>query len=222
MSRTAGALDLSLYLVADVDTVAATGRDLVDTVVAGVAGGVTTVQLRAKHLAAREQVELTVRLAAALPVDVPLLVNDRVDVALAARARGARVAGVHLGQTDLDPADVRAILGPALVLGLSTGTPALVHAAAAAGVVDYLGLGAFRPTLTKPDAPAALGLDGVAALVRTSRLPAVAIGGIGTGDAAALRRTGVDGVAVVSAVCAAPDPRAAAADLAAAWAGATA
>ena len=222
MSRTDDALDLTLYLVADVGTVATTGRDLVDTVVAGVAGGVTTVQLRAKALPVREQVALAVRLAAALPAGVRLLVNDRVDVALAARARGARIAGVHLGQTDLDPADARAVVGPGLVLGLSAGTPARVRAAAAAGVVDYLGLGAFRPTPTKPDAPAPLGLDGVAALVRESPLPAVAIGGIGVGDAAALRRTGVDGIAVVSAVCAAPDPRAAAAALAAAWAEAAA
>ncbi|MDP3969243.1 MAG: thiamine phosphate synthase [Nocardioides sp.] len=222
MARTAVDLDLSLYLVTDVDAVAATGRDLVDTAVAAVTGGATTVQLRAKHLPVREQVELTLRLADALPTDTPLLVNDRVDVVLAARARGARVAGVHLGQTDLDPADARALLGPDAALGLSTGTPARVRAAAAAGVVDYLGLGAFRPTATKPDAPPALGLDGVAALVRASPLPTVAIGGIGPADAAALRRTGVGGIAVVSAVCAAPDPRAAAAALATAWAEASA
>lgn len=222
MSRTAPLLDLSLYLIADVETVAMTGRDLVDVALAGVAGGATAVQLRAKSLPVREQVALTVRLAAALPVGVPLLVDDRVDVALAARARGARVAGVHLGQTDLDPVDARAVVGPDLVLGLSASTPALVRAATAAGVVDYLGLGAFRPTPTKPDAPAALGLAGVGALVRASPLPAVAIGGIGPGDAAALRGTGVNGIAVISAVCAAPDPRAAAATLAAAWAEAAA
>lgn len=218
MSRTAVLLDLSLYLVADVDTVTATDRDLVEVVVAAVAGGVTTVQLRAKSLPAREQVDLVVRLADALAPTTPLLVNDRVDVVLAARARGARVAGVHLGQTDLDPADARALLGPDAVLGLSAGTPARVRAATAAGLADYLGLGAFRATATKPDAPAPLGVDGVAALVRESGLPTVTIGGIGPADAAALRGTGVGGLAVVAAVCAAPDPRSAAADLAAAWA----
>lgn len=217
-------LDLSVYLVADLGVLDRLGRDAVDVVTAAVDAAetdsaVSVVQLRAKERGARDQVTLACALAAALPAGVPLIVNDRVDVALAARARGAGVAGVHLGQNDLDPTDARLLLGPDAVLGLSTSTAAQVRAACAAGVVDYLGLGAFRSTSTKPDAPAPLGLRGLSELVAHSTLPTVAIGGLDAPDASAVRGAGADGIAVVSAVCAAASPAAAAGRLRAAWDG---
>ncbi|BBE22627.1 hypothetical protein MN0502_15100 [Arthrobacter sp. MN05-02] len=150
---------------------------------------------------------------------MPVLVDDRVDVYLAARELGASVDGVHVGQSDLPPDVVRRIVGPDAVIGLSAATPGELSVAHAlpAGTVDYLGVGAVHATATKPDHPAPLGVDGFAALAAGSDLPCVAIGGITTADAAALRGAGAAGMAVVSAICAAADPAASARELAKAW-----
>lgn len=201
--------DLTLYLVLGP---ADTGdRDPVAVARAAAAGGAGAVQLRAKDLDTRSLVRLTRDLKAAL--SVPVLVNDRVDVALAAGADG-----VHLGQDDLPPADARRLLGPAAILGLSVGDAAEATTADPA-LVDYVGLGPAFATGTKADAGAALGPEGIAALRRQVTLPAVAIGGITADNAGRLADAGLAGLAVVSAVAAAADPEAAARRLRAAFLG---
>lgn len=207
-----GPLDLSLYLVVGPDDTR--GRPLREVVLAAVAGGVTAVQLRRKDHAARAFVEEARALAAALrPLGVPLIVNDRADVALA-----AGVDGVHVGQDDLPVADVRRLVGRTMVVGLSVTSVAEARALDPA-FVDYAGVGPVFATPSKPDAAAPLGPDGTRAVCDVLAacapdVPAVAIGGIGPANAAAVLGTGVAGVAVISAVCAADDPRAAAATLA--------
>ncbi|HEY0246947.1 MAG TPA: thiamine phosphate synthase [Gryllotalpicola sp.] len=209
--------DLSTYLVTDA---AACGpRGVLDVVRAAVAGGVTAVQLREKTASARELFELTRRAAALIDGRALLLVDDRVDVALAARQAGARVDGVHIGQSDLPATAVRRMLGGDAVIGLTANTPRHLAELAAlpAGTVDYLGVGVIRPTATKPDHPAPLGVAGFAALASAAPLPCVAIGGVTRADTTALRAAGAAGLAVVSAICAAPDPERAARELATAW-----
>jgi thiamine-phosphate pyrophosphorylase len=195
--------DLSLYLVTDPEMTAR--RGLRETVAAAVEGGVTMVQLRHKDGPARLMVEAGRALRALLaPRGIPLIVNDRADVAQAIGADG-----VHVGQDDLTPTVVRAILGPRAIIGFSLNAerPLADFAAAA---VDYVGLGPLFPTGTKPDAAPALGEAAFAAIRRRLACPVVAIGGITAANAARAIAAGADGVAVVSAICAAPDPRAAA------------
>ncbi|WP_029430624.1 thiamine phosphate synthase [Blastococcus sp. URHD0036] len=202
-------LDPTLYLVTD--TVLSRPRTVPDVVRAAVAGGVTAVQVRDKTASRRELYELTLAVRAVLPPGVVLFVDDAVDVALLAGADG-----VHVGQDDLPPAEVRALIGPDRLLGLSAGTPEEMAAALALppGTVDLVGIGPVWATPTKPDAGTGLGPSGVAALAAEARaagLPSVAIGGISAANAASV--TGVDGVCVVSAICAADDPTAAAREL---------
>ncbi len=141
------------------------------------------------------------------PRGIPLFINDRVPVAAAAGA-----AGVHLGQGDASPRDARRILGPAAVIGFSVET--LAQADAAADLeVDYLGVSPIFSTPTKPDTGPAWGLGGLRDLRRRTDRPLVAIGGIGADNAAAVLDAGADGLAVVSAICAAEDPEAAARSL---------
>ncbi len=198
--------DPTLYLVTD--TALSRPRPVADVVRAAVAGGVTTVQVRDKTASRRELLELTRAVQAALAdrPDVALWVNDAVDVALL-----AGVDGVHLGQDDLPPAEVRALLGPERLLGFSVSSVAELDLARAlpSGTVDVVGIGPVWTTPTKPDAGSALGPDGVRALAAAARdagLTTVAIGGIDASRAAEVAATGVDGVCVVSAVCTAPDP----------------
>lgn len=202
-------LDLRLYLVTD--TALCGDRGVVETVRAALPGGVTAVQVRAPSATTRELCALTLAVHDVLAgTDIPLLVNDRLDVALATGAEG-----VHLGQDDLAPEHARRLGGPDLLVGLSVSTlDQVAHAAALpTGWLDYLGVGPVQATTTKPEAAAPLGLSGTARLVAASPLPCVAIGGIGVQNAAAVRATGAAGLAVVSAVCAAADPAAAAAAL---------
>ena len=202
-------LDLSVYLVTARRLCAS--RGVLETVRLAVAGGVTIVQLRDPEAEARALVEEARALVALLrPLGIPLIVNDRADVAVAADADG-----VHVGQGDLAPRDVRAIIGPDRLLGLSVGTPdELAASAADLSVVDYVGVGPVRSTSTKSDAGRAIGLAGLADLRRRINLPIVGIGGVGPDIAADIIGAGADGVAVVSAICAAPDPAEAARDLA--------
>ncbi len=213
--------DLSLYLVTDTALAARSGRPLPELVAAAVAGGVTTVQVREKDRPAGDFLRLVVEIGKLLPDRVTLLVNDRVDVFLAARGLGVPVAGVHLGQRDLPAANARALIGPDAVLGLSAADPGELDAAAASSArIDYVGIGVVRATVTKPDAPPPLGIAGMRQRAELSSLPAVAIGGIGLEDTAALSGSALAGVAVVSGICAAADPAAAAAAYRTAWAGA--
>lgn len=203
MSRRPPPFDPALYLITDRLLCARLGIERV--VAEAVAGGVTLVQLRDDATPAPELVGIARRLKAVLaPAGVPLIVNNRLDVALAAGAEG-----VHVGQADAAPAEARARLGPAAILGLSVTHPSQL-AAVDATLVDYLGVGPIFATGTKPDAAPPLGIAGLAAARAATALPIVAIGGIDGGNAAEVARAGADGLAVVSAVCAAADPRAAA------------
>ncbi|AQG98391.1 thiamine-phosphate diphosphorylase [Burkholderia sp. KK1] len=205
------AFDLSLYLV--LDPVQCGGHDAALAVArAALVGGATLVQLRAPEWHKRAWFDLARELAPlARAHGVPFVVNDHVDVALAAGADG-----VHIGQRDL-PADIaRRLLGPDALIGLSVSNlDETAEADALAGIVDYLGAGPVYATPTKTDASAPCGIDGLAAIRAATRLPTVAIGGIQAHNAAEVMRARPAGLAVVSAICKAPDPREAAASLAA-------
>ena len=208
--------DLTLYLVTD--TGLCRPRPVADVVRAAVAGGVTAVQVRDKHASRRELLALTraVQSAVADRPDVPVVVNDAVDVALLTGADG-----VHVGQEDLPAAEVRTLLGPDRLLGLSVESAADLAEALRLppGTVDVVGLSPVWATPTKPEAGRGLGLDTVrelSAAARAGGLRSVAIGGIDAMRAAAVAGTGVDGICVVSDICTAVDPHAAAARLRAA------
>ncbi|MEI9977217.1 MAG: thiamine phosphate synthase [Ignavibacteriota bacterium] len=175
-----------------------------DLVAAAVRGGVTAVQLREKECATQEFVELARALKGLLaPLGVPLIVNDRVDVALAAGADG-----VHVGQSDMDCPDVRRLMGPSAAIGLSVEN--LEQALAAPTEADYLGVSPIFCTPTKTDTAAEWGFAGLAELRRVSPRQLVAIGGIHRDNAGRVIACGADGIAVVSEICAATDPEAAA------------
>ena len=218
------AAEVGVYLVTDGRLADRHGTGVVGVVRAAVAAGVRVVQVRDKDASARELLALTGSVADAVGDRALVVVDDRLDVALAARHAGHRVAGVHLGQSDVPVGAARALLGPDAHVGLTANTP--VHLAALArlprGTVDLLGVGVVHPTSTKPDHPPALGHDGVADIVRLADgldVPCVAIGGVTLADVAPLRGAGAAGVAVVSGICAAADPGAAAAAYVAAWTG---
>lgn len=195
--------DPGLYLVTD--RAALSGRDLFDVVGQAVAGGARLVQLREKQASTREFVELARGLIALVrPLGARLVVNDRVDVALAADADG-----VHVGQDDMHPADVRALLGPEKIVGLSVTGEAEVRAARGQPV-DYLGAGPIFATTTKADAGAPQGLDGLTRMLALAEAPVVAIGAVTAANATMVMATGASGLAVVSAICSAADPLAAA------------
>jgi thiamine-phosphate pyrophosphorylase len=213
------AFDPRLYLVTD--TALCAPRSVPDVVAAAVAGGVTAVQVRDKTAGRRDLLALTRAVQAVLAdrPDVRLVVDDAVDVALLAGADG-----VHVGQDDLPADEVRALLGPGPLIGVSVGGADDLAAVLAlpAGTVDLVGLSPVWATPTKPDAGTGLGLAGVrrlAAGARAGGLVSVAIGGISAGNAAEVAATGVDGVCVVSEICSAADPAAAARRLRSALAG---
>lgn len=210
-------LNPGVYLVADPQLCGA--RGVLETVRAAVDGGIEMVQIRDKNASAVDLSEMVMRIADAVGDRAMVLINDRVDVYLAARAAGAAVHGVHVGQSDLSAAQVRAMAGPEAIIGLSANTVGHLDRlhALPQGTVDYLGVGVIRPTLTKPDHPAPLGIDGFAAIAAATTVPCVAIGGVKLADVRPLRRAGAAGVAVVSAICAADDPARVAADFVQEW-----
>lgn len=211
--------DLSVYLVTDA---ALSGDRGVESVVAeAVAGGVRMVQLREKHASDAEVVEQLARLADVIDGRALLVVDDRLDAAVEARRRGVRVDGVHVGQSDVSVVEARRVLGEDAIVGLTANQPAHFEALheLPVGTVDYVGVGVIRPTKTKANHPPALGVEGFAERIAASPVPAVAIGGVRVDDVAALRAAGAAGVAVVSAICAADDPRAATAEFVRAWHG---
>lgn len=206
-------IDLSLYLVTD--TVMSAGRGVAQTVRAAVDGGVTVVQLRDHHATDAEFVALGREVAEVLRgTGVPLLVDDRVHL-----ARSIGADGAHVGQRDMPVGEARSALGPDALLGLSASTEEQVRAAAhlPLGSVDYLGIGPVWATTTKADHGPTLGPGGLRELVGMATLPAVAIGGIDASRVPELAGCGADGIAVVSAICAASDPGQAARQLGAAW-----
>ena len=200
------AADVGLYLVTDSGL--SGGRSVAEVVRAAVQGGVTLVQLREKDCSTRDFVALARRVREILaPFGIPLIINDRVDVALSAGADG-----VHIGQTDMTYADARRLLGTDVIIGLSVGT--LEEAKAVEELdADYLGVSPVFLTPTKTDTGAAWGIEGLQALRACSRHCLVAIGGINLTNAAEVMAAGADGIAVVSAICAATDPRYAARQL---------
>ncbi len=198
--------DMSLYLVTDTDL--ARDRDLEWIVQEAVKGGVTMVQIREKEASTRDFVEIARRIKLALQGSgVAVVVNDRVDVALA-----AGLDGVHIGQSDMSYEDARRLLGEESIIGLSVETQEQVAAANELNV-DYIGISPIYATPTKQDTYQPFGLDGCRAAVAQSRHRAVAIGGMNATTIAEVVRCGVEGVAVVSAIVAAEDPRASAAAL---------
>ncbi len=196
-----------LYLVTDRDLCG--GRPLEEVVLASVRGGAACVQIREKTLSTRAFIEEALRIKELLaPFRVPLVINDRVDVALAVKADG-----VHVGQDDMPYETARRLLGPAALIGLSVETWEDVERAQALDV-NYLGVSPVFETPTKTDTRGSWGLEGLAKIRAFSRHPLVAIGGLNLSNAEAAVRAGADAVAVVSAVCAAPDPATVSRDLA--------
>ncbi len=199
-------VDWTLYLVADP---AMCGGGALERVVEQAAGGgVTIVQLRDKECATGEYVEQGRRLHGLLgPLGVPLIINDRPDVALAVGAEG-----VHLGQSDMPIDAARRLLGENALIGLTVDAAEQALAEEAA-LADYLGVGPIFPTSTKADTAPEWGCEGLESLRGRTRNVLVAIGGVNASNAADVIRAGADGVAVVSAICSAPDPRLAAEEL---------
>lgn len=196
-------IDYSLYLVTDRKL--SLGRSLLEVIKPAVDGGVTVVQLREKEIDSREFYREALGIKAFLDSrNIPLIINDRLDIALAIDA-----AGVHLGQEDL-PVDVaRKILGPDKVIGASVFTPDDAIRAEASGA-DYLGLSPIFVTATKPELMNQIGLEGIGPIRRVTRLPLIGIGSMNETNACSVIRAGLDGVAVVSAICCKPDVCAAA------------
>lgn len=190
--------DYTLYLVTERQLLGA--KDLVTAVKAAIAGGVTMVQLREKTAATGEFYQLACQLQEiAIATRVPLIINDRVDIALAVDA-----AGLHIGQSDLPLSVARRLLGREKIIGVSVRTVAEAQAAVHDGA-DYLGVGAVFPTTTKHDADA-VSLATLREIKASVSVPIVAIGGINSANLSAVTAAGVDGVAVVSAIMGERDP----------------
>ena len=208
-----------VYLVTDPALSDRHGIGVLGVVRAAVHGGVRIVQVRDKDASARDLLALTAAVADAVGDRATVVVDDRLDVALAARHAGHRVAGVHLGQSDVPVTAARALLGADAHVGLTANTPEHLATVAALprGTVDLLGVGVVHPTPTKADHPPALGHDGFGRLARATDVPCVAIGGVTLDDVVPLRAAGAAGVAVVSGICAAADPGSAAAAFVSAW-----
>jgi thiamine-phosphate pyrophosphorylase len=188
-----------IYLVTD--TGACKGKSLESVVSDAIRGGVAVVQLREKKADTRDFLEKALALKAILkPAGVPLIINDRLDIALAAGADG-----VHLGQSDMPYAHARRFLGSKAIIGLSVETWEDVEEAQKLDV-DYLGVSPVFPTPTKTDTKEPWGLEGLQKIKKFSRHPLVAIGGINESNSLDLIRAGADCLAVVSAICSADDP----------------
>jgi len=203
------AVDLRLYALLDP---AQSGGHSMAELANCVALGATLVQLRDKHGTTREMIERARSVKAALPADVPLLINDRVDVALAAQADG-----VHIGWDDMDAAEARLLLGKQAIIGLSLKTVAQARAAPVEKL-DYVAIGGVFATRSKDNSDRPVGLGGFHAILdvvrsRAPKLPVVAIAGIDKSNAADVIAAGADGVAVISAISLAADPGAATREL---------
>jgi len=196
-------VDYSLYLVTDRGL--ARGRSTLEIVSAAVHGGATVVQLREKDCSTRDFIEQALTIKAFLKDrGVPLMINDRLDVAQAVKADG-----VHLGQTDMPLKVAKKILGDSMIIGISAESQQDAVEAEKGGA-DYLGVSPIYATPTKSDTALPLGLEGLREIRKAVRLPLVGIGGLNRDNAAEVIRSGADGVAVVSAIVAADDPQTAA------------
>lgn len=192
--------DYSIYLVTDDGCLQ--GRALIDCVREALEGGVTLVQYRAKTASSAEMYAEALQLKALCDsFNVPLIINDRLDIAMAVGA-----AGVHLGQDDLPCAAARKLLGEDYIIGVSAHNPAEAKTALQSGA-DYLGCGAVFGTATKADVKK-LGTEGLTAICREKGLPVVGIGGVTADNYREVRAAGADGAAIVSGILAQPDIRA--------------
>lgn len=223
------AVDISSYLIVGPENTK--GRPVAAIVQMAVEQGFTCVQIRSKAASARELISLCGEAAEALAAAgksdlVTLLVNDRLDVALAARSQGIKVDGIHVGQKDIPPDICRKYLGEDAIVGLSARTNELLDFVRRFDTrdIDYLGAGPLHPTASKPDAGVAA--DGsrhmrtvteLTELHRISPVPVVVGGGVKADDLPALKRTGVEGFFVISAVAGADNPAAAARELIDLW-----
>jgi thiamine-phosphate pyrophosphorylase len=206
MQRKLRNIDYSLYLVTDRGL--ARNRNTLDIVRAAVQGGAGCVQLREKRCSTREYIDEARAIKAFLKREgVVFIINDRVDVAQAVGADG-----VHLGQNDMPLNMARAILGDSMIIGISAESAADAVAAERQGA-DYLGVSPIFATATKADTAPPLGLAGLREIRKAVSIPLVGIGGLNKHNAADVIRHGADGVAVVSAIVAADDPKAAAQEL---------
>lgn len=222
-------LNISAYLVLGPENTC--GRSVGEVVLAAVRAGFTCVQVRSKECSARELISCVAEAAEAIAKagksdEVALLVDDRLDVALAARMQGVKVDGVHVGQSDIPVEVCRALLGEDAIVGLSARAHEMRDYIRTADLsfVDYLGVGPLHETSTKPDCGMddegrviTRSLEDLADLVQVSPLPIVVGGGVKLADIKALEKTGVAGFFVVSAVCGASDPFGAACELVSAW-----
>jgi thiamine-phosphate pyrophosphorylase len=206
-------LKVDLRLNAIVDPERAKGRALAELTRMVVAGGATLIQLRDKHGSTRRMIEEARAIKAVLAgTGVPLVINDRVDVAMIAEADG-----VHVGQDDMRAEDARRLLGPKAIIGLSIKTVALASAAPL-DVLDYAGVGGVYATASKDNPNAPIGVAGLRDIVAAFRarkhdFPIVGIAGIDAGNAAPVIGAGADGVAVISSLSMKDDPQAAAHEL---------
>ena len=197
---------MKLYLVTDRKI--AGDRKMEDIVKEAAEGGVTMVQLREKDICTRDFIDLAIRLKAVLkPFGIPLLINDRVDVALASGADG-----VHIGQSDMPYRMARTLLGRDSIIGLSVENMEQVMAAESLDV-DYLGVSPVFATPTKTDTAEPFGLDGLRKAAAASSHPLVGIGGMNARTAAGVMDAGADGIAVVSAIVGAESPERASEEL---------
>jgi thiamine-phosphate pyrophosphorylase len=202
-------VDLRLYALLDP---AQSGGHSMGELARLIGGGATLVQLRDKHGTTREMIARARDIKQALPEDVPLLINDRVDVALAAEADG-----VHIGWDDMEAAEARLLLGRQAIIGLSLKS---VKQALAAPIehLDYVAIGGVFVTQSKDNPDPPVGLDGFRTILnavreRAPRMPVCAIAGIDAGNAAGVIAVGADGVSVISALSLVADPSQAARNL---------
>ena len=199
-------IDYSLYLVTD--KALSLGRSNLEVIRAAVAGGVTVVQLREKVATTKDFYHEGLGISDFLKwKEIPLIINDRIDIALALNADG-----VHLGQEDM-PVDVaREILGPNKIVGASVFTPEEAKAAESKGA-DYLGLSPIFVTGTKPELTEQIGIEGIPLIRRFVSVPIVGIGSMNQANAYEAVKAGLDGIAVVSSICSQEDPKTAAASI---------
>lgn len=222
-------LDISAYLVIGPENTL--GRPVADVISQALKAGFTCVQIRSKECSARDLIRYTAEAADAIAAagkssSVALLVDDRLDVVLAAREAGVKVDGIHVGQTDIPVEVCRKLLGPDAVVGLSARADEMLEYVKTSdmSLVDYLGVGPLHETPTKTDCGLSAdgtiitkSIDDLKELAEASPVPIVVGGGVKLADIPLVKSTGVDGFFVVSAVCGAENPEAAARELVEAW-----
>ncbi len=190
-------VNYSLYLVTDRSILK--GRSLFDAVAEAIRGGVSMLQLREKDVCSRDFYLIALKLKElANSCNVPLIINDRLDIALAVDADG-----LHIGQEDLPLEVARKLLGPGKILGYSVSNTAEAEYGEKNGA-DYLGAGPVYPTGSKLDTVDPIGIDGIKVIKESVSIPVVAIGGVGPANAAEVKKSGVDGISVISAILGSP------------------